>query len=697
MRSSDPLSSDFLPAALRFLAGGGAAARLIVDRDWSDHPLGAPANWPDAFKATLSTVLNSPESLILCWGKDKLWFFFNEAYAPLLGPRLAWAMGAPFRDVWADAWPQAKPIIDDAFTGKSQHFSNLQWRLGADHDAANRWFSFSCSRLLDASGEIAGLFIFTHETTERVLADKALAETQAALSALNGTLEQRVTDATAAMLLHQNIVQSNPGPILAFDRELRVTAFNRPHAEKFFETQGAPSYIGQRFPDYFIAEERPQITALMNRALAGETFTSRVQFGDPAHTKLYWDLTHGPLRDVDGVIVGGFHHAVEVTAQVAAESALAESQEALRHAQKMEAMGQLTGGVAHDFNNLLTPILGSLDILQRRGVGDEREQRLIGAALQSADRAKTLVQRLLAFARRQPLQPVAVDTTRLVRGMESLIASTLGPQIKLSIVAPEALPTARADFNQIEMALLNLSVNARDAMPTGGHLHIAVSEELVGLGHRSGLTPERYIRLAVIDTGIGMDEQTQARAVEPFFSTKGIGQGTGLGLSMALGLAQQLSGALTIQSALGEGTTVELWLPLSEDPVPRERAVNLHAAKQQVARTVLLVDDEELVRLSTAEMLTDLGYSVIEVGSAYEALHALSQGLQPSLIVSDHLMPGMTGADLAERLREQGGGPPILIISGYAESIGIAPDLPRLTKPFRQPELMAMLTDILDY
>jgi signal transduction histidine kinase len=241
-----------------------------------------------------------------------------------------------------------------------------------------------------------------------------------------------------------------------------------------------------------------------------------------------------------------------------------DAQEQLRQSQKLEAMGSLTGGVAHDFNNLLTPILAVLDRLQRQGLGTERERRLIDGAAQSAERAKTLVQRLLAFARRQPLQPGPVDVGRLVTGMVELIASTTGPRIDVRVELAPNLPSARADANQLEMALLNLAVNARDAMPDGGRLTIAATREPVqDRRHPAKLRPGLYVRLSVTDTGTGMDEATRARAIEPFFSTKGVGKGTGLGLSMVHGLAAQLGGGLTITSRPGRGTTVELWLPVS--------------------------------------------------------------------------------------------------------------------------------------
>jgi nitrogen-specific signal transduction histidine kinase/CheY-like chemotaxis protein len=384
----------------------------------------------------------------------------------------------------------------------------------------------------------------------------------------------------------------------------------------------------------------------------------------------------------------------DVTDRLRKEAQLAEAQEALRQSQKMEAMGQLTGGVAHDFNNLLTPIVGALDMLQRKGLGGEREQRLIAGAAQSAERAKTLVQRLLAFARRQPLQPLPVNITKLVTGMADLVASTTGPQIKVVVEAADDLPPARADPNQLEMALLNLSVNARDAMPEGGTLRITASAESVRPGHRSNCSTGDYILLSVADTGVGMNKATLARAVEPFFSTKGVGKGTGLGLSMVHGLASQLGGALTIQSRPGLGTNVELWVPQTT-AMPDDSSVASAPAPEMPGKgTALLVDDEELVRISTADMLSDLGYKVAEAASAEEAIGRLDRGERFDLLVTDHLMPGMTGTDLARALRSTRPDMPVLLVSGYAEFEGIDPDLPRLTKPFRKDELASSLAQL---
>ncbi|MFK3889515.1 ATP-binding protein [Sphingomonas sp. NPDC079357] len=371
---------------------------------------------------------------------------------------------------------------------------------------------------------------------------------------------------------------------------------------------------------------------------------------------------------------------------------LLTTQEALRQSQKLEAMGQLTGGVAHDFNNLLTPILGSLDLLQRRKVGGDREQRLIDGALQSAERARTLVQRLLAFARRQPLKPEATDTSALLTGISELVATTLGPRITLELDVADDLPLALADTNQVEMAILNLAVNAKDAMPEGGKLVLSAHLQSPGTDHPS--VPEgSYVVIAVTDTGTGMSEDTRLRAIEPFFSTKGIGKGTGLGLSMAHGLVSQLGGALTIQSVADEGTTISLWLPLSGGlpTTPGKAAI----MEPMVAGIAVLVDDEDFVRASTSDMLTEIGFEVIEARSGEEALAALRQGHHVDVLVTDHLMPEMTGVELARTVLAERPGLPVLVVSGYSDAIGIEAGFPRLEKPFRHADLAAKLAGLL--
>ena len=366
----------------------------------------------------------------------------------------------------------------------------------------------------------------------------------------------------------------------------------------------------------------------------------------------------------------------------------------LHEAQKLETLGQLTGGVAHDFNNLLTPVIGNLDLLRRRFPDDPRAQRLIDGGLLAASRAATLVQRLLAFARRQDLQPRPVAIPALLEGMSDMLARSLGPTIDVDIAFTPDLPAARVDPNQLELALLNLAINARDAMPDGGPLRIEASEvDRPGVG---ALSAGHYIRIVVIDGGLGMDRDTLARAVEPFFSTKGQGKGTGLGLSMVHGLAAQLGGMLALTSAPGQGTTAEILLPTTTEQ-PGETEHDSVVLQEAVVRaTILLVDDEELVRNGTADMLRDIGYEVLTAASGAEALMLLRSGCEISLLVTDYLMPGMNGVDLVQQAGSVAPGLPALLITGYSNiASGPGAALPRLAKPFRQVDLAARVAELL--
>ena len=383
-----------------------------------------------------------------------------------------------------------------------------------------------------------------------------------------------------------------------------------------------------------------------------------------------------------------------VEARTAAhEAAVAQ----LHEAQKLETLGQLTGGVAHDFNNLLTPITGALDYLQRRhGDADPRSVRLIGNALQAADRATLLVQRLLGFARRQSLQTRAVDVRGLLKGIRDLISSSIGPTIELHIRADAGTALALADPNQLELAILNLCVNARDAMPRGGALTIVVDEVAIGPRSEPGLSPGLYIRLSVIDAGVGMDEETLARAVEPFFSTKETGRGTGLGLSMVHGLAAQLGGAFALTSVPGEGTRADLYLPVAEAGEAADTKLSSRPASAPGRPlSILLIDDEEIVRAATGELIRDLGHQVTEAGSGAEGLGKLAAGLHVDVVISDYKMPRMNGAEFARRVGEMRPGTAILIITGYTGTADDLPDLPRLAKPFSQADIAAALTGLI--
>lgn len=370
------------------------------------------------------------------------------------------------------------------------------------------------------------------------------------------------------------------------------------------------------------------------------------------------------------------------------ETALAQ----LFEAQKLDTIGQLTGGVAHDFNNLLMAVLGSLTLLEKRLPGDDAQsRRLVQNALQGAQRGAALTQRLLAFSRRQELKPEPVGLQQLVAGMDELLKRALGQGVRPLVDFPPGLPAVLVDSNQLELALLNLALNARDAMPEGGTFTVAANVELgVMPNTQPRLTAGDYVRIRVTDTGVGMDEATLAKATEPFFTTKGPGKGTGLGLSMVHGLAAQSGGLLRIESTPGVGTTMELWLPIARDIGMGEHPEDEHEAEPVASGyRILIVDDDTLVLTGTSALIEDLGHTSIEAQSAAEALAQLERGTSVDLIISDHAMPGMTGLQLAHAVRERYPEVVFILTTGYAElpSESELVGVMKLSKPCSQRDL----------
>ncbi len=375
------------------------------------------------------------------------------------------------------------------------------------------------------------------------------------------------------------------------------------------------------------------------------------------------------------------------------EAALAQVHEM----QKVESLGQLTGGVAHDFNNLLMAVLGNLDLLRKVVRDDPKALRLIDGAILGAERGATLTKRMLAFARRQELKPETVNIPDLVDSMVEMLRRSLGPGIEIATDFAADVPPTRVDPNQLELALLNLALNARDAMPIGGQLTISARREQVAAGEIPGLVAGEYVCIAERDTGHGMDEATLKRATEPFFTTKGAGRGTGLGLSMVYGLVAQSGGSMRITSQPGIGTQVELWLPVSQvdTAVEMPRAATPLRAEEIRSCRVLVVDDDPVVAAGTVAMLEDLGHAATEVPSGDAALQLLGAKPDIDLVLTDHAMPGMTGTELARRIRHSWPEMLVVIATGYAElpaDGGL--DLPRLSKPYRQQELAALVATL---
>jgi signal transduction histidine kinase len=368
----------------------------------------------------------------------------------------------------------------------------------------------------------------------------------------------------------------------------------------------------------------------------------------------------------------------------------------LFEAQKVDTIGQLTGGVAHDFNNLLMAILGSLQSLKKRIGEDPKSHRLIDNALQGAERGASLTQRLLAFARRQELRPEVVDLRDLISGMQDLLHRGLGPGVTLRHEISARLPKVVVDANQLELAILNLALNARDAMPEGGELTISATPSETATEGPGGLRPGSYVSIRVSDTGEGMDEETLARATEPFFTRKGVGKGTGLGLSMVHGMAGQSGGGMHIRSKVGVGTEVELWLPQSPHEFVQDVPVVELAQAPASKIRILLVDDDVLVSTGTAAILEDLGHEVVEVHSGIAALSLIGEDPHFDLVITDQAMPGMTGLELAAELRTSFPQLPVVLASGYADLANGSVDtlgVPRLSKPFRQSDISRLIAE----
>ncbi|WP_270938499.1 ATP-binding protein, partial [Falsiroseomonas oryzae] len=447
---------------------------------------------------------------------------------------------------------------------------------------------------------------------------------------------------------------------------------------------GRPYWSAPWWPDD--AATQALLRDAVAEGAAGRFARRETGMRDAEGQPLVVDFSVTPVRDEDGLVSLLVAEARDVSALKAAQALLHE-------AQKMDTLGQLTGGVAHDFNNLLMAVLGNLAIARKRAETSAPDLlRHLDNATQAADRGATLTQRLLAFARRQDLKPMPVDLRDLLLGLDGLLRRSAGPLVALEIDAPEGLPPAQVDPHALELALVNLAVNARDAMREGGQLSVRIA--LVEGELPGRLTAGRWLTIAVADSGEGMDEATLARAVEPFFTTKGPGQGTGLGLSMVHGLAAQSGGALVLDSAPGEGTTATLWLPVSgmaAVPAPADpRAV----VPSQGQGAVLVVDDEPLVLESTAAMLEELGYEPVRVDSAEAALAMLDERQDVAAVLTDHAMPGMTGAALAARLRTERPGLPVILATGYASAGNDdAGALPRLLKPYGLGQLSEALRE----
>jgi PAS domain S-box-containing protein len=581
----------------------------------------------------------------------------------------------------------------DAIAGKVSDYT-VQYRIIRPSDGEMRWISVKSSIERDENGRAIRLVGAHTDVTEQVVAEQALRQSEDRyrkladqLAELNATLAQRVEEKTRERDRIWNVSQDL---LLVSDRDGVWKTVNPAWTKTLGWSQAE---LLNRTSEWLEHPDdggltRAQIKKLGDSETTGR-FESRFRHKDGSYRWLSW--TGAPDQDHIYAV------ARDVTAEKAAAERLKATEEALLQSQKMEAVGQLTGGIAHDFNNLLTGIVGSMDLLQTRLNQGRTDNvaRYINAAMTSANRAAALTHRLLAFARRQPLIPKSVDVNQLVVSLEDLLRRTIGKTIDLAIVAADDLWFTLCDPNQLESALLNLAINARDAMPDGGKLTITTANARLdgGAADTPALSPGDYICIGVTDTGAGMSAEVAARAFDPFFTTKPIGQGTGLGLSMIYGFARQSDGHVTIDSKLGQGTSVKLYLPRHHGEIAAQLASAVRAAEHAATgETVLVVEDEPVVRAVILEMLREQGYRTLDAVDGPSGLRMLRNRGRIDLLVTDVGLPGMNGRQLADQARETRPDLKVLFITGYAESVAIAdgflqPGMEMITKPFELDNL----------
>lgn len=660
------------------IATQGPLGALTAAIDGSS-PLGPVAAWSPALVSAVRLLLSSRAEIALFWGPE-LCALYNESYAPTIGDKHPRALGRPAREGWAELWEDLEPLLRSVLEeGETIHAKDRPFYIERDGGQGEEvYFDISYSPVYEADGSIGGVLCIVSETTQRVRSERAMRADRNRLWAL---------------ARDPFLIADTSGVWLAVS-----PAWTDLLGWSEAELVGRTSEWMEHPDD--CADTRRQIAKLA----AGNPV---LLFDNRFRTKA------GDYRTFSWTAVpeGGLLYCVarDVTEQRDHARRLAEAEAALRQAQKMETLGQLTGGVAHDFNNLLQVVCGNLDLL-RRGLPSDaaRLHAMVERAMAGADRAAVLTQRLLAFSRRQPLDPRRADPNRLVAGMSELLHRTLGETITVqTIEAPDAWPV-EVDVNQMENALLNLAVNARDAMPDGGALtirvencHVEAREDEDGEEIASG----PHVLIEVTDTGEGMDAQTLAHAIEPFFTTKEVGRGTGLGLSMVYGFIRQSGGQMRVASEPGRGTSVRLYLPShaagADTPPPCPAAIA--DTPPQGHEVILLCEDDEAVRAYSVEVLSELGYRVLPAGDGPSALAQLEKAQEEiDLLFTDVVLPGgMTGADLADAVHARKPELKVLFTSGYARDaivhdgrLDVGIDL--LPKPFTYADLAARVRALLD-
>lgn len=676
---------------------------LLRDTDWASTPLGDPAHWPASLQAMVSMVMDAVVPMWLSWG-PALTMIYNAPYVPMLGGKHPAAMGAPLKSVWGEVWPDVSALIESTLSGQGVNIENLPLQVDRDGTLSEAWFSFQYTPLRDESGSIQGLICSVVETTAKVLELRRLDDSERQFQ----TLFERIDEGFCVI----EFLDGPHGPLSDYVHVLANPAYAA--------NAGIPNVVGQKVREMVPDEAEGWVEIYRNVLLSGVPVRFEREL---ERTGRYLELAAFRVEPVERRQVAVLFQ--DVTQRHRTDQALRElndtlerrvqeeldhrlrTEEALRQSQKMEAVGQLTGGIAHDFNNMLAVVVSSLDLLARKYLRDDAlAMRYVDSARNATKRAAQLTQRLLAFSRQQPLRPSALNVNKLVAGMSDLLRHSMGGAIEVEAVLGGGLWLTHADPNQLENALLNLSVNARDAMPDGGRLTIETANSHLDERYASeqvGVAAGQYVMVAVSDTGSGMTAEVIARAFDPFFTTKEVGRGTGLGLSQVYGFVKQSGGHVRIYSEPGQGTTVKIYLRrllnASEDDIATDTPPVMPLSDGQ--ETVLVVEDEESVRRSSVEALTELGYRVLEASGGEVALKLIDTHPEIALVFADVVMPGMNGRKLADEVRRRRPSLKVLFTTGYTRNAVVHngvldAGVELLGKPFTLDELAARVRAVLD-
>jgi signal transduction histidine kinase/ActR/RegA family two-component response regulator len=708
---TEPAPAPTLPG---FLVHGGDMGALIGAMDWKQSPLGPSEHWPPPLKGALATHLSCSQPMFVAWGPDLL-FFFNDAYRPMLGARFDDAMGRPMAELWPEVWAELEPMARQALAGKGCYNENMPLTLTRNGYAESTWWSFSYSPLRNRTGTVVGIYGVCAETTGQVLLAQR-AESEKQRQAFWMELGDALRDANNPKAL-MRIASEKLGRHL---RAGRVGYGDVDAAGEWVQVQqdwtaeSFPSVVGTHWLEAYgpamVAELRAGRTVAVNdiatdplsgAAAYGAAYASvgtqafvnaplikngrlAVIFFVVASQPRVW--THGEKALIGEVAERTWASLQRLQAELDLSqmnrtldqrtTELLRTETALRQSQKLEALGQLTGGVAHDFNNLLAVISSSVELLRSDRLPVEQRGQYLGLIFDTVGRAAKLTSQLLAFARQQPLSPEVFDVCRHVQSVVDLVRPLMGAQVQI-IFEPcrENICFAEADVSQFETALVNLAVNARDAMNEKGQLIIKVQAvDSVPAGPDRDQRSGDFVAISVTDTGCGIASEKLETIFEPFYTTKEVGKGTGLGLSQVFGFTKQSGGEVEVRSELGRGSVFTLYLLRAESVHMPETADTVASVPEQAAdhrdnrdTHVLVVEDNETLAYMTCEILNSLNYPTTWAASAAAALDLLAESDgRFDLVFSDVIMPGMNGVEFGELVRKRYPGLPVVLTSGYS-------------------------------